>query len=158
MPYDSIIIGSGLSGLTCALLLARSGRRVLVLEQHPQPAPVVRGFSRGGLYFDSGFHYAGGLGEGGAFRPLFRHLGLDSKLQLFPFAPQGFDRLLIADSGESFALPVGFSAIKAELGQRFPALRAEMSEVGLAQAARFSWERAAHETWALYERVMDRVP
>ncbi|HEY5674207.1 MAG TPA: FAD-dependent oxidoreductase [Malonomonas sp.] len=127
MPYDSIIIGSGLSGLTCALLLARSGRRVLVLEQHPQPAPVVRGFSRGGLYFDSGFHYAGGLGEGGAFRPLFRHLGLDSKLQLFPFAQQGFDRLLIADSGESFALPVGFSAIKAELGQRFPALRAEIA-------------------------------
>ncbi len=39
-----------------------------------------------------------------------------------------------------------------------PALRAEMSEVGLAQAARFSWQRAAHETWALYERVMDRVP
>jgi len=126
MPYDSIIIGSGLSGLTCALLLARSGRRVLVLEQHPHPAPVVRGFSRGGLYFDSGFHYAGGLGEGGGFRPLFRHLGLESRLELFPFAEQGFDRLRISASGETLALPVGFAAIKTELGQRFPALRAEI--------------------------------
>lgn len=120
MQYDSIIIGSGLSGLTCALLLARSGRKVLVLEQHPQPAPVVRGFSRGGLYFDSGFHYVGGLGDGGAFRPLYRHLGLEEKLELFPFAQQGFDRLRISATGETVVLPVGFANIKSELGKRFP--------------------------------------
>jgi glycosyltransferase involved in cell wall biosynthesis len=40
---------------------------------------------------------------------------------------------------------------------RDPALRAEMSDRGLAQAARFSWERAARETWALYERVMEKA-
>ena len=34
------------------------------------------------------------------------------------------------------------------------ALRAEMRELGLVQAARFSWERAARETWAVYEGVM----
>ena len=33
-------------------------------------------------------------------------------------------------------------------------LRAEMREAGLAHAATFSWQRAARETWALYERVM----
>ncbi len=123
MSYDSIIIGSGLSGLTSALLLARSGRRVLVLEQHAQPAPVVRGFSRGGQYFDSGFHYVGGLGDEGAFRPLLRHLGLEAKLELFPFAAKGFDRLHISATGETFALPVGFAAIKAELGKQFPAVK-----------------------------------
>ena len=123
MQYDSVIIGSGLSGLTSALLLARSGRRVLVLEQSPQSAPVVRGFSRGGHYFDSGFHYAGGLGEGGAFRPHFRHLGLEDKLELFPFDAKGFDRLKISATGETFSLPVGFSAIKAVLGKRFPEVR-----------------------------------
>lgn len=126
MRYDSIIIGSGLSGLTCALLLARSGQRVLVLEQYSQPAPVVRGFSRGGIHFDSGFHYAGGLGEGGAFRPLFRHLGLDKKLQLFPFDEQGFDRLKISASGKTFALPVGFAKIKQELAGQFPLVTAEI--------------------------------
>jgi all-trans-retinol 13,14-reductase len=126
MAFDSIIIGSGLSGLTSALLLARSGRRVLILEQHAKPAPVVSGFSRGGLYFDSGFHYAGGLGEGGAFRPLFRHLGLEDKLELFPFAPQGFDRLHISATGETCSLPVGFEAIKTKLGSQFPAVRAKI--------------------------------
>lgn len=122
--FDSIIIGSGLSGLTCALLLARSGRRVLVLEQHSQPAPVVRGFSRAGIHFDSGFHYAGGLGEGGAFQPLFQHLGLDRKLKLLPFAEQGFDRLKISATGECFSLPVGYRQLKAELAGRFPEVRA----------------------------------
>ncbi len=128
MQYDSIIIGAGLSGLTSALLLARSGRRVLVLEQHPQPAPVVRGFSRDGFYFDSGFHYAGGLAADGPFRPLFRHLGLESKLELFPFAESGFDRLQISATGETFSLPVGFAAIKAQLGKQFPAVQAEIDD------------------------------
>ncbi len=127
MKYDTIIIGSGLSGLTCALLLARSGRRVLVLEQHAQPAPVVRGFSRAGLYFDIGFHYVGGLGEGSPFRVLFRHLGLENRLELFPFAAAGFDGLQISASGERFALPVGFAEIKAALCARFPVVQAEIT-------------------------------
>lgn len=117
------MIGSGLSGLTSALLLARSGRRVLVLEQHAQPAPVVRGFSRGGIYFDSGFHYAGGLGEGGAFRPLFKHLGLEDKLELFPFSATAFDRLHITSTKEDFSFPVGFAGIKQELVKQFPGVK-----------------------------------
>ncbi|PLX76782.1 MAG: hypothetical protein C0615_06110 [Desulfuromonas sp.] len=123
MQQDVIVIGSGLSGLTSALLLARSGRKVLVLEQHARPAPVVNGFSRQGLYFDSGFHYVGGLGKGGAFRPLFRHLGLDRKLELFPFAADRFDQLKIVSTGETYALPVGFAEIRRELGALFPQQR-----------------------------------
>ena len=33
-------------------------------------------------------------------------------------------------------------------------LRARMRAAGLEQAARFSWERAARETWAVYEKVI----
>ncbi|MBN1640114.1 MAG: glycosyltransferase family 4 protein [Anaerolineae bacterium] len=35
-----------------------------------------------------------------------------------------------------------------------PALRAEMRRRGLERANRFSWQRAAHETWSLYEITM----
>ncbi len=128
MQYDSVVIGSGLSGLTSALLLARSGRKVLILEQSATPAPVVRGFCRGGHYFDSGFHYVGGLGEGGAFRPLFRHLGLEEKLELFSFDQKSFDRLKISETGKTFSLPVGFEAIKASLGKRFPQVRVQIEQ------------------------------
>jgi len=126
MGYDSIIIGAGLSGLSCALLLARSGRKVLVLEQHSSPAPVVSGFQRGGISFDSGFHYAGGLGEGGPLQPLLRHLGVADKLQLFPYAADGFDCLRLSSSGEEYSLPVGFDNIRSYLGEKFPQARAEL--------------------------------
>lgn len=36
-------------------------------------------------------------------------------------------------------------------------LRAEMAQRGPVQAARFSWERAAHETLAIYRRVVGRA-
>lgn len=126
MRYDSIIIGAGLAGLTSALLLARSGRKVLVLEQHPSPAPVVSGFLRGGIYFDSGFHYAGGLGKGGPLRPLLLHLGIFDKLQLFPYAANGFDRLHISASAEDYSLPIGFNNIRIYLGEKFPQAKKEL--------------------------------
>lgn len=140
MAYDSIVIGSGLSGLTCALLLARSGRQVLVLEQHDQPAPVVRGFRRAGIYFDSGFHYVGGLGDGGAFQPLFKHLGLAGKLKLSAFKRDRFDRLRITSSGKSLSLPVGFDQLRSELGQKFPGLKNEIER----------YFNAIEEKWCCY--------
>ena len=127
MDYDSIIIGSGLSGLTCALLLARSGRKVMVVEQHPSPAPVVSGFARRGVYFDSGFHYAGGAGDGGPLRVLLQHLGLDKYLKLCPYAADGFDRLRFSSSGEEYALPVGFDEIRRYLKEKFPAAAVEIN-------------------------------
>jgi glycosyltransferase involved in cell wall biosynthesis len=33
-------------------------------------------------------------------------------------------------------------------------LRAEMQERGLAHAATFSWQRAARETWEVYQRLL----
>ena len=127
MSYDSIIIGTGLSGLTCGLLLAKSGRRVLLVEQHHEPAPVVRGFSRGGIYFDSGFHYAGGLGEGGPLRLLLKHLGLAEKLEFLPFVADGFDRLRIPGSAADIDLPVGMARIADHLSQLFPHLQQEIT-------------------------------
>lgn len=109
--------------MTCALLLARSGRKVLVLEQHSSPAPVITGFRRDGIYFDSGFHYAGGLGEGGPLRLFLQHLGLLDQLEFFPYNREGFDRLSISETGEEYALPVGFSAVEDYLCQQFPAAR-----------------------------------
>ncbi len=58
-PYDVIVIGSGIGGMTCAALLAKTGRRVLVLEQHYVPGGYTHTFSRKGWTWDVGVHAVG---------------------------------------------------------------------------------------------------
>ncbi|MEE2781282.1 MAG: NAD(P)/FAD-dependent oxidoreductase [Planctomycetota bacterium] len=55
--YDVIVIGSGLAGLTSANALARSGHRVLLLEQHYKLGGMATWFKRpGGHIFDVSLH------------------------------------------------------------------------------------------------------
>lgn len=55
--YDVIIIGSGLSGLTAANVLARNGHRVLLLEQHYKLGGLATWFRRpNGQVFDISLH------------------------------------------------------------------------------------------------------
>jgi phytoene dehydrogenase-like protein len=55
--YDVTVIGSGLAGLTAANALARSGHRVLLLEQHYKLGGMATWFKRpGGHIFDVSLH------------------------------------------------------------------------------------------------------
>ena len=55
--YDVTVIGSGLAGLTAANVLARSGHRVLLLEQHYKLGGMATWFKRpGGHIFDVSLH------------------------------------------------------------------------------------------------------
>jgi phytoene dehydrogenase-like protein len=62
--YDSIILGSGISGLTAACLLAKVRKeKVLVLEQHNIVGGFTHTFRRGKFEWDTGLHYVGNMGE-----------------------------------------------------------------------------------------------
>ncbi|MBW6510486.1 MAG: NAD(P)/FAD-dependent oxidoreductase [Desulfuromonadaceae bacterium] len=122
MRYDYAVIGGGISGMTAALLLAKHGRRTVLIEQAPRLAPLVGGFQRDGVNFDTGFHYAGGLAPGESLHLFLRYLGLLDPLQIKAFDPAGFDRFQFAD-GMSFALPLGDDAIIARLARLFPTER-----------------------------------
>lgn len=53
---DAIIVGSGIAGLTAAALLAKTGKKVLVLEQHDQAGGCCHTFVEKGFEFDVGMY------------------------------------------------------------------------------------------------------
>lgn len=63
---DVIIIGAGISGLTAAALLAKSGLKVQLLEQHFQPGGSCGAFRRNGVTFDQGTAMLYGFGSEGS--------------------------------------------------------------------------------------------
>lgn len=54
---DAIVIGSGVGGLYTAAFLAKTGKSVLVLEQHYIAGGTTHCFTENGFEFDTGVHY-----------------------------------------------------------------------------------------------------
>jgi all-trans-retinol 13,14-reductase len=62
--FDTIVIGSGSGGCACANLLAQSGQRVLILEQHTKTGGCTHSFRDRGCEWDTGLHYtSAGMGR-----------------------------------------------------------------------------------------------
>ena len=114
--HDVLIIGSGLGGLECGALLAKRGFKVLVLEGSNQPGGCMQSFRRGGLHYDTGLHYVGGLAQGGAMHEAFAELGLlDLPWQRMD---EDFDHVIIG--GRHFAFHQGYDAFVEGLAKDFP--------------------------------------
>ncbi|XP_074052386.1 all-trans-retinol 13,14-reductase-like isoform X2 [Macrotis lagotis] len=61
---DAVVIGSGIGGLAVAAILAKAGKRVLVLEQHTMAGGCCHIFDQDALEFDTGIHYVGQMKKG----------------------------------------------------------------------------------------------
>ncbi len=53
-PYDVIVVGGGIAGLTSAAYLSRSGQKVLLIEKNKEVGGLVSSFSQDGFHFDAG--------------------------------------------------------------------------------------------------------
>src|SRR5690606_19986369 len=118
MDCDTVVIGSGIGGLTAALALARAGQRVRVLEQHYLPGGWTHSFTLEGHTFSPGVHYLGELEEGANLRRFFEGLGVGRHLSFRELAPDGYDHLLVA--GERYDVPKGREQHEERMKRRFP--------------------------------------
>ena len=85
-PWDAIVVGSGMGGMTCAALLSKLGRRVLVLEQHYVPGGYTHTFPRQGYVWDVGVHAVGEVTRHTLSGRLLHHL-TDGRLEWASLGP-----------------------------------------------------------------------
>jgi all-trans-retinol 13,14-reductase len=116
--WDAIVIGSGIGGLTAAVLLAvHADKRVLVLERHYAVGGFTHTFHRPGYEWDVGLHYIGQMqDESSAERCAFEHL-TEGKVQ-WQAMPEIYDRFII--EGQAFEYAAGLERLREGLRQYFP--------------------------------------
>ncbi len=115
MKYDTIIIGSGLGGLTCGAFLAHAGMKVLVLEKHQKIGGYAHNFNRRKYVFESGIHSVA-MAKEGMIMGLLRKLGVENRVETIEF-PQMFS---MATPEGSMDMPSKKDEIKEFLTAQFP--------------------------------------
>ena len=123
-PKHVIIIGSGLGGLSCGVILAKNGYRVTVLEQSAQVGGCLQCFTRRGAKFETGMHFVGSAAEGQTLSRLMKFLELDGDVRLSRLDPSGYD--VVALDGKLYKFANGRQAFINQMAEYFPAQRANL--------------------------------
>lgn len=118
--YDILVIGSGLGGLVSALILAKEGLKVCVLEKNNQYGGNLQTFSRDKLIFDTGVHYLGGLSKGQNLNRFFSYLEIMNDLELQKMDEDGFDRISFGEDNIEYPHAQGYENFVEQLTRYFP--------------------------------------
>ena len=113
-----VIIGSGLGGLSCGLILSRNGYDVTVLEQGAQVGGCLQCFHRRGVKFETGMHFIGSADEGQVLGRLLRYLDLTGNIRLSRLDPSGYD--VVSLQGQQFRFANGREQFVETLASDFP--------------------------------------
>ncbi len=117
---DAIVIGSGIGGLTTAALMAKVGKKVLVLEQHDQAGGCCHTFIDKGYEFDVGIHYIGKMRQGDLNKTLLDQI-CDGQIEWAAMEDE-FDVVSIGygQDNRKYPVPTGFENWKKLLKTQFP--------------------------------------
>merc|ERR1712109_420185 len=117
---DAIVVGSGIGGMTTAVLMAKVGKKVLVLEQHDQAGGCCHTFIDKGYEFDVGIHYIGEMGHQTLNKTLLDQI-CEGQVEWAPL-DDDFDVVHIGYGADARTYPVatGTQAWKSLLKKQFP--------------------------------------
>lgn len=118
MSKKVIIIGSGLGGLSCGVILAKNGYQVTVLEQGAQIGGCLQCFTRKGAKFETGMHFVGSASQGQTLQRLMRYLEIDQQVHLSRLDPNGYD--VVSLQGKTYRFPNGREAFIQQMTEYFP--------------------------------------
>ncbi len=127
-PFDALIIGSGIGGLSMGIILSLLHFRVAVIEKNSLPGGLMRSYQRDGLDCPLGIHYFGSFGKGEALRRMCDYLGVTEGMAVERMGQDGpIDRYLFDDF--TFDLPEGLDAFADSLEQAFPDERQSIAKI-----------------------------
>ena len=127
-PYDVVIIGAGLGGLTAGAILARAGRKVLLIERGNSVGGAASSYKVGELFVEGSLHETSDPRD--PRDPKHRPLTRAGVLDALTWVPaKQFYTVRGGPVGASFALPDNFSAARQALATRFPETRHSIAKL-----------------------------
>src|ERR1700694_3975897 len=121
--YDVVVIGAGLGGLTAGAILAREGRKVLVVERSNSVGGAASSYKVGDLFVEGSLHATSDPHD--PRDPKHEVLARAGVLDAVTWIPGG--SLYEARGGpldRPFVMPANFAATRQALTERFPEARA----------------------------------
>lgn len=113
-----VIVGGGLGGLSCGLILQEAGYDVTVLEQGIQIGGCLQCFVRKGAKFETGMHFIGSASEGQTMHRMMHHLHLDEDVRLSQLDTKAYNTIVFGN--DRFCFANGREAFIEQMASYFP--------------------------------------
>jgi all-trans-retinol 13,14-reductase len=123
--YDAIVIGSGLGSMTFAAIMAKMGKKILILEKHYVPGGFTHVFKRKEYEWDVGIHYVGDVHKEFTFMSILFDYVTDRQLK-WAEMDEVYDRVVLGEN--SYDFKSGKENFIEMLYERFPGEEAAIDE------------------------------
>ena len=127
-PYDVIVIGAGLGGLTAGAILAREGRKVLVIERSNSVGGAASSYKSGELFVEGSLHETSDPQHpDDPKHDVLTRAGVIDKVNWIPSG--AFYQARGGPLGAPFLMPDNFDAARQALTERFPESRGGIDQL-----------------------------
>src|ERR1700733_10792945 len=126
--YDVVVIGAGLGGLTTGAILARAGRKVLVIERSNSVGGAASSYKSGDLFVEGSLHETSDPHD--SRDPKHSALTRAGVIDAVKWIPAGeFYEVRGGPLERPFVMPDNFDAARRALSERFPEARAGIDQL-----------------------------